>query len=47
MITSLLKLLRLRLLHIEMHGYELAGNHAAIRRVAPDEARLRAEIATL
>lgn len=42
-----IKLLRLRLLQIEMQGYETASNKAALYRVAPQEARLRAEVAPL
>ena len=45
--THLLKLLRLRWLQIEMDGYVIAGNFAAIYRVAPEEARLRAELTPL
>lgn len=43
-VRRLVKLVRLRLLQIEIHGYEIAGNHAAIRRAVADEARLRAEV---
>lgn len=35
--TRFLKLIRLRLLQIELDGFETAGNTAAARRIAPEE----------
>ncbi|SDH41919.1 hypothetical protein [Propionivibrio dicarboxylicus] len=40
----LLNLIRLRLLQIELDGYEIAGNFAAARRVATAEACLCGEL---
>lgn len=41
------RVIRHRLIQIELDGYERVGNTAAARRIAPTEARLRAELSPL
>lgn len=42
--SRFLKTLRLRLLQIELDGFERAGNTKRARAIAPREALLRAEL---
>ncbi len=46
-ITRALRLVRLRLLQIALHDAEETGNYVVARRLAPQEACLRAELASL
>lgn len=46
-LLRLLRLLELRFAQIELDGFGLVGNAKAAQRLAPKEARLRAELTAL
>jgi hypothetical protein len=46
-ILRAIRIVRLRLLQIALHDADLVGNREAARRIAPQEARMRAELESL